>query len=58
MPRLVFEPMIPVLERAKTFKTLDPAGIVVGDNFVCLRNLQYSIIFILRGNIRDVWSKG
>jgi hypothetical protein len=30
MPRVGFEPTIPILERAKTFHALDPAAIVIG----------------------------
>jgi hypothetical protein len=47
MPRVRFEPTIPVLERAKTFHASDSAAIVIGTICVCVRNLRCSIGLIL-----------
>jgi hypothetical protein len=39
MPRLGFQPTIPVFERAKTVHALDRAAIVIGSLDFILRNL-------------------
>jgi hypothetical protein len=39
MPRVGFEPTIPVFGRAKTFRTLDRAATVVGKEYICYKNI-------------------
>jgi hypothetical protein len=46
MPRLGFEPTIPVIERAKTFHVLDRAATVIGMLEFKLVNLQTAALVI------------
>jgi hypothetical protein len=45
MPRLGFEPTIPVFERANTFHALDRAATVIGNSFVITYINTYTLVY-------------
>jgi hypothetical protein len=54
MPRVGFEPTVPVLVRAKTVHTLDHAATVIGTMYT-LRRTNYKLT-LSRLNFSHVWS--
>jgi hypothetical protein len=44
MPRVGFEPTIPMFERANTFHALDRATYVIGTSFLLGQNILFSIL--------------
>jgi hypothetical protein len=49
MPLVVFEPTIPVFERAKTFHALDRTATVIGRNFLLIIKFMNCRFYYLYG---------